>query len=71
MAIKDDGYFSLLKDFSTRIFFANSKLWFLALPLDIIWWALCLVGWVLFIPYLCFVYPIAGRYSQRMANKKK
>ncbi len=71
MAIKEDGFFCKLKELTSMMFFANSKLWFLALPLDIIWWAICLVGWVLFIPYLLFVYPIKSKFSARMSKKKK
>ncbi len=71
MAIKDDSFFCKLKELTSMRFFANSKLWFLALPLDLIWWAFCLVGWVIFIPYLLFVYPIRSKYTKRMANKKK
>ncbi len=71
MAIKEDGFFCKLKELSTMMFFANSKFWYLALPLDLIWWAIVLVGWVLFIPYLLFVYPVKSRFNKRMANKKK
>ena len=71
MAIKDDSFFSWLKDITTLMFFANSKFWWLALPLDLIWWSICLIGWVLFVPYLLFVYPVRSKYAKRMSGKKK
>ena len=71
MAIKDDSFFNWLKELTCLMFFANSKFWWLALPLDLIWWAICAIGWVIFIPYLLFVYPVASKYKARMAGKKK